>query len=30
VVHGEPSRDLVQAGYFYRIIRSHELLPARV
>jgi uncharacterized protein len=26
VVHGEPSRDLVRAGYFYRIIRSHELL----
>jgi len=28
VVHGEPSRDLVQAGYFYRIIRSRELLAA--
>lgn len=26
VVHGEPSRDLVQAGYFYRIIQSPELL----
>jgi len=26
VVHGEPSRDLVRAGYFYRIVRSHELL----
>lgn len=29
VVHGEPSRDLVQAGYFYRIIKSHELLATR-
>lgn len=28
VVHGEPSRDLEQAGYFYRIIRSRELLAA--
>lgn len=26
VVHGEVSRDLVQTGYFYRIIRSHEFL----
>jgi len=28
VVHGEPSRDLEQAGYFYRIIRSSELLAS--
>jgi hypothetical protein len=28
VVHGEPSRDLVRAGYFYRIIRSAELMPS--
>jgi uncharacterized protein len=26
VLHGEPSRDLVKSGYFYRIIRSAELL----
>jgi len=27
VIHGEPSRDLVRTGYFYRIINSAELLP---
>jgi hypothetical protein len=26
VIHGEPSRDLERADYFYRIIRSAELL----
>lgn len=25
VVHGEPSRELLQPGYFYRIIRSQDL-----
>ena len=29
VVHGEPSRDLIRAGYFYRIIRSAELQAVR-
>lgn len=29
VVHGEPSRDLVRAGYFYRIITSAELVPSK-
>ncbi len=28
VVHGEPTRDLVRTGYFYRIIRSEELMPS--
>ncbi|HAK97258.1 MAG TPA: hypothetical protein DCM87_20285 [Planctomycetes bacterium] len=26
VLHGEPSRDLVRSGYFYRIIKASELL----
>jgi hypothetical protein len=26
VVHGQPSRDLSQSGYFYRIIRSADLV----
>ncbi len=26
VLHGEPSRDLVKSGYFYRVIKSADLL----
>jgi ATP phosphoribosyltransferase len=29
VVHGEPSREVVQSSYFYRIIKAQELAGAR-